>query len=343
MRTPDREKIFAFGSVVAAVAASLCCLAPLLFALFGLGAFSAAATFEAARPYFLTLAALLLAGGFLYSFRSRKTASEKADGCCATGPKGSTHLGLWLAILAMIAAALAPYYAGALFHRLKIGERRNSLLQASAGGPSAAAQDSCYAATRQAELEEQTVTSSDACCATTRKGEASVTQSSTAISYSKDLTDLKEEFNRDKGKIRLVALLSPTCPGCAGRGASELRDKVLAKIKSEDLRIYVVWEPCLPTDDEMKVPAAAARLNDARVRHYWDARGELRGVYQRLMKMSEPAWDVYYVYDRDVEWRAEPPTPNYYMHQLRTLPPELLLDGDRLAAKVNAMLQEGAR
>jgi len=156
--------------------------------------------------------------------------------------------------------------------------------------------------------------------------------------YSKNLEDLLERFNGDKGKVRLVTLLSPTCPACVIRGTSILRAKVLGEIESDDLRIYAVWVPSLRADNEGRVPAATSRLADKRVRHYWDERGELRRAYQRVMNRDEPAWDVYYVYDRDAEWKMEPPVPEFDMHQLNSMPTERKLDGDQLAAEINRLL-----
>jgi hypothetical protein len=96
--------------------------------------------------------------------------------------------------------------------------------------------------------------------------------------------------------------------------------------------------PCLPPDDESRVPAATAKIPDGRASHYWNADGKLKADYQRVMKMEEPAWDVYYVYGPDAEWKDEPPAPVYYMHQLRSLPPERMLDGDKLAEEMRKLL-----
>jgi hypothetical protein len=75
--------------------------------------------------------------------------------------------------------------------------------------------------------------------------------------------------------------------------------------------------------------------------HYWDADGKLRVAYQRLMKMDELAWDAYYVYGRDAEWKNSlPPLPVYYMHQLRSLPPERMLDGEKLAGEMKKLLEQ---
>ena len=116
---------------------------------------------------------------------------------------------------------------------------------------------------------------------------------------------------------------------------------MLGKIDSQDVRVYVVWVRSLPADNEDRVPAATTKITDERASHYWDYDGKLKIAYQRLMKMSEPAWDVYYVYGRDAEWMGDlPPVPEYYMHQLHSLPPDRMLDGDKLAAEMNRLLQQ---
>jgi len=112
------ERLATGGAVVAAAAASLCCTGPLLFVLLGLGAFGAAAAFDAARPYLLGAAVLLLAFGF-YRAYFRRAAADCAPGeACAAKPAGRAgRAALWLASAAVLAFALSPYYTGALARR----------------------------------------------------------------------------------------------------------------------------------------------------------------------------------------------------------------------------------
>ncbi len=63
----EEKRLVIGGAVITAIAASLCCVGPVLFAVLGLGAFGAASLFEVARPYLLTGAVLLLAGGFYWT------------------------------------------------------------------------------------------------------------------------------------------------------------------------------------------------------------------------------------------------------------------------------------
>ena len=82
-------------------------------------------------------------------------------------------------------------------------------------------------------------------------------------------------------------------------------------------------------------------LPDSRIAFYWDGKGELTKSYSRVLKLGEdrPAWDVYLVFDRGVEWTMEPPAPNSWMHQLRGLSAERRLDGNALAIEINKTLK----
>lgn len=118
---------------------------------------------------------------------------------------------------------------------------------------------------------------------------------------------------------------------------------MLEQVKNSDLRVYSVYVPILESDNEASVASARRRLPDSRVVFYWDAKGELTQGYSRVLQLSEgrPAWDVYLVFDRTAEWKAEPPAPNYWMHQLRGVSAERRLDGDALATEIKKKLERG--
>lgn len=107
------EKFALGGAVAAAFGAGLCCIGPVLFALFGLGAFGAASVFESLRPYLLAVAVLALAFGFYrVYFRREQCAPGEA---CATKPINKVNrAALWVALIAVGAFALSPYYVGYL-------------------------------------------------------------------------------------------------------------------------------------------------------------------------------------------------------------------------------------
>lgn len=107
------------GAIAAALAASLCCIGPLLFVVLGAGAFGAASAFEPLRPYMLSGAVLLLAYGFYHKYfrrAARSSSSSCAPGtaCATTRAWGVGGVGLWLGAALVLAFALAPLYAGHL-------------------------------------------------------------------------------------------------------------------------------------------------------------------------------------------------------------------------------------
>lgn len=108
-----KDRVVFGGSILAAVAASLCCIGPLVAALLGLGAFSAAAAFQMLRPYLLGLTALLLTAGFYLTYRRREVRCE--DGTCKVQRASRTsRILLWIVTALAIGFAASPYWSAAL-------------------------------------------------------------------------------------------------------------------------------------------------------------------------------------------------------------------------------------
>jgi mercuric ion transport protein len=107
------------GAVVAAIAASSCCIGPLVLAALGIGGAGAFATLGAYRPYFLVVTAVLLAGGFYLTYRKPKVvAGGEACGCESPKPKANraARLGLWIATALVVVFAAAPPLLAAASH-----------------------------------------------------------------------------------------------------------------------------------------------------------------------------------------------------------------------------------
>ena len=81
------------------------------------------------------------------------------------------------------------------------------------------------------------------------------------------LDEFKEEFNDDKGKHRLLVLVSPTCPMCVD-GAKWIEKEVLAKYPDEEIVVYAVWFNMVRTDRKSRWKPEL--MDDDRVTHYWD-------------------------------------------------------------------------
>lgn len=100
------------GAIIAAIAASSCCIGPLLVAALGVGGAGAFAVLGTYRPYILAATAALLAGGFYLTYRTPRPAAAESDacGCERPNPKAARagRIGLWVATGIVILFAATP-------------------------------------------------------------------------------------------------------------------------------------------------------------------------------------------------------------------------------------------
>ena len=110
------------GAIVAAIAASACCLVPAVLAIGGLSAVGFAAALEPYRPVFLIATAILLGIGFYLTYR-RPTATAIECECERPLPRvaRSARIGLWLSALLAIGVSAYPYLAAAGSHDAATG------------------------------------------------------------------------------------------------------------------------------------------------------------------------------------------------------------------------------
>lgn len=158
---------------------------------------------------------------------------------------------------------------------------------------------------------------------------------------------LREDFNRDRGEVRLVFLVDPICPGCL-RGMADMGDDLLANLSaSAPVKVYVVFEPVIGGQAK-DIPAAAALLRSSTSKLYWNPTGDFGRRMSHVLHYWNGhewvyAWDTWLIYRPDAVWSgsAAPPEPAFLMHQLGGLPntPQFPhLDARVFAAKVHAMM-----
>lgn len=101
--------LFGTGALASGVAASFCCLGPIVFAALGLGSFGLAASVDRARPVLALVLVVLAGAGLYFAHRKREVACE--DGTCRMegAGKGVKAL-LWLLVLASGALYFVPYF-----------------------------------------------------------------------------------------------------------------------------------------------------------------------------------------------------------------------------------------
>ena len=87
-----------------------------------------------------------------------------------------------------------------------------------------------------------------------------------------------------------------------------MRKNILDKVKSPNLRVYVVWLNQRSTDARDEIDEST--LADRRVTQYWDPEG-ITGTYLAETDIgglgySGFVYDVYYVFGRAATWGDEP-------------------------------------
>jgi hypothetical protein len=170
-------------------------------------------------------------------------------------------------------------------------------------------------------------------------------------------SELRADFNRARGKVRLLFVVDPICPTCL-RGLDDMNRDLLADTHDPRLVTLVVYEPVLGTTRAAPwarsavardVPAAAAVLHNPNVHHYWNASGEFGRLLSDSVDLAGRdgrvyAWDVWLVYGPEATWSgAGPPPPLLLMQQLGALSDSRKfphLDGRVFAERVQSLLAQ---
>jgi mercuric ion transport protein len=108
--------LIAAGGLLGALAASSCCILPLVFFMLGIGGawIGRLTALEPYQPAFIAITLGLLASGYYLVYRRRKPACAEGTVCAHPLSRRMVKLALWAAT-ALIAAAIAfPYVAPAL-------------------------------------------------------------------------------------------------------------------------------------------------------------------------------------------------------------------------------------
>ncbi len=109
---PRSKSVFISTSLITALAASLCCILPIVAAVTGLGVFAVGEVFGKWRPYLLAFTSLLLTAGFVLAYRDYRKACAPGS-LCATRPMNRWNLfALGLVTVLVLGLAAFPYYSG---------------------------------------------------------------------------------------------------------------------------------------------------------------------------------------------------------------------------------------
>jgi hypothetical protein len=152
--------------------------------------------------------------------------------------------------------------------------------------------------------------------------------------------ELKAAFNRDRDKVRLVLLLSPTCDLCLA--SSYVVEKyVLDAVKDDRLAVYTVWGQMFDLDRKEDADRVTVRMPDPRVTHFWAAGQVIAQKFARAagLPKDETSWDTFQLFAPGQVWRDSLPTPARYMFIKKTLPDGVALNGTTLADWIRGSLR----
>ncbi|MGH8132288.1 MAG: hypothetical protein ACRETP_03510 [Steroidobacteraceae bacterium] len=146
-------------------------------------------------------------------------------------------------------------------------------------------------------------------------------------------SQLRSDFNRHVGSVRLLFVVDPICPTCL-RGLNDMDRDLLRGTPDPRMWTFVVHEPVLgtthaapwsPKAEAKDVVNAAQLLHNAHVEHYWNASGAFGQLLSQGVGLKNGdgpvyAWDVWLIYGPDAVWQGPAPTvPALLMHQLGAL------------------------
>ncbi len=161
-----------------------------------------------------------------------------------------------------------------------------------------------------------------------------------------DLQALKDDFNANEGRVRLLFLSGPTCGICL-RGMADLNDAFLAASQADDrLVTFVVHVPTMGAEEHHAADSIAL-LEGPRIHHYWEESGIIGQHFTEVMDVDIYVWDFWAIYGPEARWDGTlPPKPGYYEHQLgvttsryRAFSKERVLDAERFAEKTSEYLE----
>lgn len=101
------------------------------------------------------------------------------------------------------------------------------------------------------------------------------------------------------------------------QGARAAHEAVLQSFPQADVSASFVWTRMLPLDSQFTAQRQAAKIADARVRHFYDPHRRVgKALGEVLGAPGKPWWDVYLFHPAGSEWDDQPPSPVRWAHQL---------------------------
>lgn len=152
------------------------------------------------------------------------------------------------------------------------------------------------------------------------------------------LEALREAFNAERDRPRLLAVLAPTCPICR-EGAHDVAG--LRARFGDEVWAAIVWTRALPWDLDQKVGKWYGELRGSGLALFDDPGARVSSEVARTLGWpgDGAAWDVYLVWPAGVVWHGELPPPAVWFHQRHELGGEAFRRRDELGVALAGVLQ----
>lgn len=301
----------ALGAATVAALASACCWLPFVLLAFGVSAFGLSAAIESFRPWLFSGAVALLVPGFYLAYGRARRRSRNS--------RRLNRAAVWIATACVLASAMFPLLA-------------DMVVRAVEGATCCSLEETDATTAPQGAPSE----AGDSKAARPERKPAALTV------LSENFQELKDAFNSDKNAVKVLLIVSPRCPVCR-MGASVVQKHALDQIKSDKVKVFVVWIKRFFGDSRDAAQEATKLVPDRRARHFWDGSGRLSKRYAKIVDLPgkrDFAWDVYFVFGPKVEWTDNPPAPDFWMHQLGGRDTGNLLEGGKFREAIVKQLRK---
>ncbi len=181
-------------------------------------------------------------------------------------------------------------------------------------------------------------------CACCRKGKSSDRIAPQVTVLNGSFEALKNEFNADTSKPRVLALFSPTCGGCIYGAKAFQHEAQNIPQAGDGAEVLIVWVAMLETDNAREAGKSARRFDFPGVRHFYDGEKQIGArlmaeqfpnairdaleILPRDHEMREtlearkdlppekmPLWDAVLVFPPGVKWEERSPAPIWWTRQ----------------------------
>jgi hypothetical protein len=125
-----------------------------------------------------------------------------------------------------------------------------------------------------------------------------------------------DDFNQNRDRLRIVALVSPTCIDCLN-GVRSIRRAIQAAPPATPIAASIVWMDVSPLDSPAEVERVSHLTELENARQYHDSTGWTgRQIAASLGFLDQLAWDMFLFYRAGLGWEEAAPPPTDWAHQL---------------------------